>query len=411
MKKILLLIILISILSINVFADGGYFPPAPQLLSIPEQKAVIAWDGSKEILTLSSKVSMNEITDVAWIVPVKSSAQPNVEEGDIQIFYDLQELFNPPKMKAPSFALGGMGDEAGIQGLEILEIKQVDIYNIIILKATNANTLVEWLNTQNYFVPETAIPLLQEYASQENVYFIANKVNLSNKYNLDPTEQDKECARVMNQEIENYDNYYEEIYSDYKYSQANTIEERMYYLWEQAEVKNEEECIEADFFAVQALVELNQGVATPLKITFFPEEPMYPLKISSLNEGSTEIEVFVFSNTPMKDKNEIMNEFKMTENTINFATHYGLNQKYVTYLKYNGALNALNKDAVFEETTYNSELDPHVYDFEDTEDGYLILILLEIFVFFIIFIMVPLIVIAAIIYFVVKYLKKKKGKK
>ncbi|NIO37089.1 DUF2330 domain-containing protein, partial [Candidatus Bathyarchaeota archaeon] len=55
-------------------------------------------------------------------------------------------------------------------------MKKVDIYDVAILKATNATALVGWLNENGYTVPESAVPVLQEYCDKEDFYFIANKI-------------------------------------------------------------------------------------------------------------------------------------------------------------------------------------------------------------------------------------------
>jgi hypothetical protein len=408
MNKIFLILFFL-ILILSVFSDGAFFPPEPQQISIPEQKAVISWDGLKETMILSSKASLNEITDIAWIIPIQSQHNPQIEEGNIEIFYDLIDLFKKKESKS-AFSLGGMSSDAeNLQGIQVIEIKQIDIYNIVVLKSENAETLIEWLHNQNYFVSEESIPLLQEYALMENMYFIANKINLSNKFpELVLKEEDKKCVELINKKMKEFNEMasYEVPY-DYYYN--NSLESRFYFLWDVEKLSEETECITADVDAVITLFELSQGIATPLEITFWPPAPMYPLKVSSLNDGITEIEVFVFSNTPMKDKNEIMNISAMTEPTINFSKQYELNYKYVTKLEYVGSLKKLSNDAVFEETQFNEALDPNAYHFEDTSDFIILSTFIEIFVFVILFILIPIIFIALILIGGIKLIQKRRN--
>jgi len=82
------------------FADGMVVRPPNynKEVFIPEQKAVIFWDGSTEKLILESKISVEDIANVAWVVPIQSSTKPIVETADEQIFYRLADLFRPPTL-------------------------------------------------------------------------------------------------------------------------------------------------------------------------------------------------------------------------------------------------------------------------------------------------------------------------
>jgi len=64
---------------------------------------------------------------------------------------------------------------------------------------------------------------------------------------------------------------------------------------------------------VEDLEKLSIGMATPLKINFQPKIPFFPLKISSLNTGQTIIEVYLNSEKPMKDKNNILKGIKLNK--------------------------------------------------------------------------------------------------
>lgn len=351
MKKVLSLLFMAAILAPNLaFADGGMFPGFNyrEKVYLPSQKAVIAWDGGEETLILSTKVGVENLANLAWIIPVPSKTKPEIEEGDIEIFYDLADLFTLAR-KAPGFG-AGVGLKAP-QEVTVVEFKKVDIYDITTLKATDAQALVDWLNENGYVVSESAVPVLQEYCDQEDFYFIANKINLANKYkNLTITDNDRICAKaVIGHTPRTFG----------RTSQPDIS-------WALGAFK---ECQDAHPEAVQVLVELKQGVATPIKIQFQPKTPFYPLKISSLNDGSTKIDVYLFSETPIEDKSGVLAASQMTENTSLFKNNYGLGQKYITYLTYSGDLKDLNSDSWFEPTKYNSSLDPNYISLKERVFG------------------------------------------
>ena len=108
--------------------------------------------------------------------------------------------------------------------------------------------------------------------------------------------------------------------------------------------------------------ELGRGVATPLKIEFYPSQPYYPLEISSLGYGNSMIDVYVISNSLVYDTNGMLNEPESKE--INTALHNELSRyldinaaKYVTRFSYNGELKKLTSDAVFKVTDYKGQLE------------------------------------------------------
>ena len=317
-----------------VLADGMVLPDYEEKVYLPNQKAVISWDGEEEVMILSTKIKTDNLANMAWVIPIPSKVKPEIEEGNVEIFYDLASLFIK---RGRTLGLGIFsGLEVSDKGVEVVEFKKVDIYDITTLKATDAGALVGWLNANGYLVPENATSILQEYCDQEDFYFIANKINLANKY---------EDSAVGEKE--------------------------------------------------QALQELKQGIATPIKITFQPSQAFYPLKISSLNDGQVLVDVYVFSNTPVKDKSGVLSVVEMTKNnSSNLKENYGLEQAYITHLTYTGDIKGLGSDSWFEGQAYSSSLDPQFVDKTS--------MILDIILFIITFIIIPIAVIVfAVIGFVV----------
>jgi len=339
MKKLLILLTIgIFLIPILVLGDGMVLPDYEEKVYLPNQKAVITWDGEEEVMILSTKIKTDNLANMAWVIPIPSKVKPEIEKGDIDIFYDLADLFRRDR-KAPGF----MGVEGPDKGVEVIEFKKVDIYDITTLKATDAGALVDWLNANGYIVPESVTPVFQEYCDQEDFYFIANKINLANKYkDLTITDEDRVCAKIV---------------ADYYEGYTRIDEQKIYWALEDMDG-----CKEATFEAVNVLVELAQGIATPIKITFQPQVLFYPLKISSVNEGDTIVDVYVFSKDPVKDKSEILSVSQMVKNTASrkeaYEQDYGISGDYITYLTYVGSLKDLKSDSWFGECNYNPKLDP-----------------------------------------------------
>jgi len=102
----------------------------------------------------------------------------------------------------------------------------------------------------------------------------------------------------------------------------------------------------------QTLEALKTGMATPLRISFNPKEPYYPLVISSLGEGSAMVETYVVANGSVIDHNGILAEAKHL--ALSGALKASLSREfgegawnYVTRLTWKGELKDLKKDAIF----------------------------------------------------------------
>jgi hypothetical protein len=333
----LFFIIFISFSS-SVTADGGIFWDVDydRHVYLPDQKAVILWDGYNETLTVSSKFTSENITDLAWIIPIVSSEPPNVTAGDTKIFQSMAEVFGEYhsiknvissldqcylglflliiscilliigffRRKQDdvtlyyvtalclfivsffviftffgSFMFSGQIESGNV---DVIEMKKVDIYDIAILRSSNATDIINWMNQNNYFIHSTITPILQGYCNESNIYFIVNRINLSNTF--------------------------------------DSQEEMM-----------------------QARYDIQQGIATPLQITFQPKTPFYPLKMTAVNSGNVTINVYVLSDTHMSDSSSMLS-MRGVENSFVQKNAF---DAVVTWFSFEGNSSDLTGDSFF----------------------------------------------------------------
>ncbi len=410
-----------------VKADGAVIPSVvpEKEINLPSQKAVILWDGNNETLILQTIIKGKNMNSLAWIIPVQSKTKPEVNEANVSIFKILPYIFG--KIEYPGkgseilyfiyslpilgffiilmivsiikskdksilkvlctlsvsiffllgfllclltpltggifslllglsfFILGIIGiisirreeglfaysliselillfvalivlsiffypplivghlgpGKTNITPIEIIETKKVGLYDVVILKATNATYMVNWLNQNGFHISYDAIPILQEYCDLPNFYFVVNKISLS------------DLPEVMRERVQE---------------------------------------------------EFEEGTATPLEIKFSPEKPYYPLKISSINGGNTEIDIFFFSLEDFyKDESGIFSVKKKADFALAYSTivrfwsslegltppdklaledlvrkfSYRIDEIRAIWLKYEGPLQNLNEDAYF----------------------------------------------------------------
>lgn len=393
------LVIFISAISQPLFADGCFVTDNyGSDVYAPDQKVVISWDGKTETMILSTKLQSDELSNFGWIIPIKSTRKPEVELGDIQIFYEISKYFNPP---IPPSIKGPMSLSAGdsFNRVEIIETKKLDIFDITILRATDSEQLYKWLKINNFKVNENSKEILRFYATKE-FFFITAKINLQNKYEDDIAYINRPLygkdIKTLNEKVnEVLAIYYErsrlsrkvtrDILLGKPYSESNisksavneikqllTIEEYEELRNKYSEGDNPEKInpelekylsnkfqinqsilnIEP-FTRVQSILyKLKSGIHHPLKISFKTNQALFPLKISSMNKGNVAITGYIFAKDVLKDKNNILRITEWKEVTKDFKSQVSKYlpvraSKYVTKLTFSGKSSDFVNDVYF----------------------------------------------------------------
>ncbi len=426
-KILLLLLVSFSIIEV-ASADGWHLSDQQVHLLEPNQKAIISWDGKNETMILSSAVKSDEIANFAWIIPIQSSIKPEVMAGNISVFEDLVEYFTEEKQK--DTGVTGRVTPVAIPGVVVVESKEVDVYDITILKATSSDDLISWLINNRFETPEEAKPILDKYVAKGDYYFIANKIDLTNKFNEDVVKRynwlmekgqfdnysgkyaqefliertynfpifkkilsyNILCNEDFSVKIDYATDYFEPVkpsyleklgISNYKYIVLNTVygindgfcnslldfkSKHLNYIhppYEDVSFPNEEIKKRYDLIYKEVSLildpiqeyhyiryDLKNGISTPLKFEFQPHQPYYPLEISSLNMGDSNIEVYVLTDRNVIDKNGMLkvDEFKVIDSELRKKLEKHINltlAQYVTRLFYKGDFGDLAVDAEF----------------------------------------------------------------
>jgi hypothetical protein len=222
--------------SVLVYADGGFFKPdlnRNEDLYEPEQKALIIFDKPIETLIIQAFYSGN-LSNFAWIVPVP--AYPRLEEFNSILFEELHYLTQPESIEKIS-VLDLVGIYArlagGVNGVTVHEQSSIGIFDTAILSSTDESSLVNWLNNNSYYIPESASQIIGEYV-KKNWYFVAIRVNEKNLdiiqklQEIDPGIVDRYSAvDILTKEIMN------SFKEDYNSTKINKILEFEYPLTEE----------------------------------------------------------------------------------------------------------------------------------------------------------------------------------
>ncbi|TSC95950.1 MAG: hypothetical protein Athens101410_274 [Parcubacteria group bacterium Athens1014_10] len=176
-KKIIIIMALAIMLSpFLTKADGGFFPSPNYYVYETEQKAVIFHEKGVETLIISTAFQGNA-KDFGWVIPVPN--RPDVDKSSDELFTSLANLTAPTGGYYPQEIGFGLTDSVKAPGVDIIETKKVEYYDVTVLKASESNSLVDWLKKNNYQFPEEAAYLFDDYI-KNNWYFVAVRIDASN---------------------------------------------------------------------------------------------------------------------------------------------------------------------------------------------------------------------------------------
>lgn len=124
-----------------VLADWGMIPILPVPVFEPGQKAIIAWNGQKEILILSADVASTANTTVLQIMPLPS-IPTKIEEAGMKSFRRVEVLIwsRVPIMHA--------GEVEGNVSVDVTVVfhEKIGMHDITVVEAYNVSEFVKWMD-------------------------------------------------------------------------------------------------------------------------------------------------------------------------------------------------------------------------------------------------------------------------
>lgn len=214
-----IIVVFSLLLAWQAFGDGKAFPMVADPLAdaasstMPRQRAIIAWDGTEQRLAIDTAFT-GEGTEFAWLVPLPSEPEilpatkgmfdtaavltsPRIERSDsggmlvlgavlvlaafgamtlksmigrialavVIVFFSV--LVFTPAMGTPR---GGSGPPMPV---EVLSSGTAGIYDTAVLRAKDADELIEWLQAGGYGAPAGVSDVVQDYLDQGWVFAAA----------------------------------------------------------------------------------------------------------------------------------------------------------------------------------------------------------------------------------------------
>lgn len=125
-----------------VSADWGMIPVIPDVsVYEPGQKAIIAWNGQKEILILSADVESTADTTVLQIMPLPSKPI-KIEEASIESFHFVEELIRYHMPPPPPW--GYFGNET--DQVKVVFHEQIGMHDITVVEVHSVSEFAEWMD-------------------------------------------------------------------------------------------------------------------------------------------------------------------------------------------------------------------------------------------------------------------------
>ena len=157
---------------LSVRGDGGFISEIYTRIYEPVQKAAIVWNDGLEELALGVAVRSERISDVCWIIPLP--ARPEIDTVSEDLFYDLAFLF------PSTYDFYGLKAAGRNEGVAVLEFKEIELYDITLLQASNPNDLSNWLEENGFIRPAGLNQLFSYYISKDWNYFTLVKIDFWN---------------------------------------------------------------------------------------------------------------------------------------------------------------------------------------------------------------------------------------
>jgi hypothetical protein len=380
-----------------LFADGIGIGIEGDIIPEMAQKAFIIWDEDEgeEVLVLNTSFGIDSLLDFSWIVPVQSEEDPEVRASNNEIFDLLEDIFavdvrSDWNQYSSSYNYGSTSS-----GIEVIEIKEIGVYDLVIVWADDAETLTDWLEDNGYDVPNKFENIIEDYIEKyDECYFVVNKIDLNNEFSGSLDDLQEYSPGIYNdlmaEEIDSDD--ISDVIESLKYSIAQDIKDNKAYVansfigyildqddyedlmedWNNndissSELRNEveERLTESELF--ETINELFQGAGTPIEITFSPDEPIFPLYITSLASNFGGVDVYFAGPYQVSDENNILTQWAYADLTSAIEEdledildrNIPTDTVYITHLVYTGYMDDIADDSIFVRYSQSSGTTPY----------------------------------------------------
>ena len=190
--------LVITFIAPTAYGDGGIIGPPQIYIYERAQNAIVAWNGTEEVLILSVDIDSSEPTKVLRIIPLPSNPI-NVTEGSFDSFTKLQEIVNEKLQEIWNESRKLLGVDDGMLGGEHLNAVEVTFHDtlgahdITIVKILDVTNFTSWATD---FAESAGLTItfssnfqstVEEYLDDDIPYFVFDIINTTeDEYSINP---------------------------------------------------------------------------------------------------------------------------------------------------------------------------------------------------------------------------------
>ena len=215
LRRALWAILLVGALATSLFADGKVFSTGDVRVNIPDQSALLCFDGKTERLVIETAFD-GKGEDFAWVVPLPSV--PRIEAATPGLFPTLRVITRPrviphdsgwyvvallllicaiafwvwfsnrslldclvvtfvillfPGILLPSLSKARESSGANVFNVVVHSRGRVGAYDTAVVSGKDGSEILAWLNDSGFFVPPESAAVMRDYASRGWVFAAA----------------------------------------------------------------------------------------------------------------------------------------------------------------------------------------------------------------------------------------------
>ena len=184
--KYAIVIISLSIFCLSTaFANRGMMPFNPYIqIFEPIQRAMIAWNGTEQILLLSTDMHASDSTGVLEVMPLP--AEPEVKKGDLETFRKATDLINRKLYAGKAAAGRTMSEGVVVPSGEVTFHEKIGAHDISVTHLLDAAGFVDWvveylatLGVEEDIVSPRMRDLIEEYIVDDFEWFVFDVISLT----------------------------------------------------------------------------------------------------------------------------------------------------------------------------------------------------------------------------------------
>ncbi len=182
-RRIVVTALVIVLSVVAIYADRGLIPFEEHIkIFEPNQRAMIAWSGSEEILLLSTDLSASDSTMVLEVLPLPS--EPEVKKGDLETFTKAVDLINSRMVLDLREGRSKSYDKAPPPA-EVTFHKKIGAHDISVTHLLHTKGFIEWvkeylksIGVEKDIVSNEMKKLIEEYTKDGFAWFVFDVVSL-----------------------------------------------------------------------------------------------------------------------------------------------------------------------------------------------------------------------------------------